>query len=125
MDLYQASSLKGSINTMFSSPFKSHTNAHIVYGRPTLNVLKRYAWKDHADVRLVSIVTDHLSSLRWQRHCEVRKTSSLNLYKSLYLFIFNKSLQNVFSTLADVSASLKTIISSCYRDNNLPKNWTV
>ena len=38
MDLYQASSLKGSTNTMISSPLKPHTNACTDWGRPTLNV---------------------------------------------------------------------------------------
>ena len=38
VNLYQVSSLKGSTNTIISSPLKPHTNAHTVCGRPTLNV---------------------------------------------------------------------------------------
>ena len=44
VDLYQASSLKGSTNTgtMISSPLKSHTNEHTICGRPILNVFERF-----------------------------------------------------------------------------------
>ena len=42
VDLSQASSLEGSTNTMISSTFKPHTNAHTVCGRPTLNVFERF-----------------------------------------------------------------------------------
>ena len=40
----QASSLKGSTNTMISSPLKPDTNAHTVCGRPTLKGFERF-WK--------------------------------------------------------------------------------
>ena len=44
MDVSQASSLKGSTNTMISSPLKPDTNAHTICGRPTLKGFERF-WK--------------------------------------------------------------------------------
>ena len=42
-DLYQASSLKESTNTMMiSSPLKPHTNGHTACGRPILNVFEPF-----------------------------------------------------------------------------------
>ena len=42
VDLYQASSLKGSTSTMISSSLKPGTNAYTVCGRPTLIVCERF-----------------------------------------------------------------------------------
>ena len=44
MEVSQALSLKGSTNTMISSPLKPDTNAHTVCGRPTLKGFERF-WK--------------------------------------------------------------------------------
>ena len=41
-DLYQASSLKGSKNTVISSSLRPHTNAHTVCTRPTLKAFERF-----------------------------------------------------------------------------------
>ena len=56
VDLYQASSLKGSTNTVISSPLKPHTNAHTVCGRPTLSVF----WKGRStDLTRNQFTSDH------------------------------------------------------------------
>ena len=56
VDLFQASSLKGSTNTVISSPLKPHTNAHTVCGRPTLSVF----WKGRStDLTRNQFTSDH------------------------------------------------------------------
>ena len=42
VDFYEASSSRGSTNTMISSPLKPHTDAHSICGRTTLIVFERF-----------------------------------------------------------------------------------
>ena len=42
VDIYQASSLKGSMNSMISSLLEPHTNARTICSRPTLNVFEHF-----------------------------------------------------------------------------------